>query len=137
MTTKTPPKQRTEKSLLRNRSTYFLINAAIVCVLLVMCGWIVFSPADVQCVYATKGLICPTCGLTRAFRTVLSLDFNHIHLQQGVFKIAFFFLVQLFFRFVIFILTLRNEWPNSFTVMDVAFSVVIFVWAFWHLLPFG
>lgn len=134
MMIKIPRKQRTGKNLLRNRSAYFLINAAILLVLLFICGWVIFRPADVKCVYAAKGLSCATCGLTRAFRTIILLDFKGIHLQSGVFQIAFFFVFQLICRTTVFLFYFRREPSKGFIAADVLFSIALFILVFWRLI---
>jgi hypothetical protein len=134
MTTKIPQKQKRKKSLLRNSSTYFLVNAAILFVLMILCVWIAFSPVDVQCAYAAKGLSCPTCGLTRAFRTVLAFDFEHIYIQRSVFQIVFFFAFQLIWRVIVFLLYFRKEPSKRFIGADILLSITLFVAVFWRLI---
>jgi hypothetical protein len=133
MMTKIPLKQKTGKSLFRNKSTYFLVNAAVLLVLIVLFAWIAFIPADVKCVYAAKGLSCPTCGLTRAFRTVLSFDFANVHLQRSVFQITFFFVIQLIWRAIVFLMYFRREPSKWFIGADVLFSIALFILVFGRL----
>jgi len=97
--------------------------------------WLYVTPEDVSCVYAEKGLTCPTCGLTRAFRAILSFDstvaINPLHL-----KIVFFVLIQFFQRLIATVWSFYKTPSWRWIMIDIAVSVLLFIWAFYELFPF-
>ncbi|MBI3238482.1 MAG: DUF2752 domain-containing protein [Flavobacteriia bacterium] len=97
--------------------------------------WLYFTPEDLHCVYAQKGLVCPTCGLTRAFRAIITFDveatINPLH-----WKMVLFFIVQFFLRLIATLWSYNKQPSNRLITIDCVLSSILFVLAFYPLFPF-
>lgn len=121
--------------MINSRYTYFWINLLLLIAFLGLVVWLYFTPEDLSCVYAEKGLTCPTCGLTRAFRAIITFDstvkINPLHM-----KIVFFFLIQLLMRLVVTVWSFYKIPTRRLITTDIAVSVMLFIVAFYPLFPF-
>jgi hypothetical protein len=97
--------------------------------------WLYFTPEDLHCVYAQQGLVCPTCGLTRAFRAIITFDveatIDPLHR-----KMVLFFIVQFFLRLVATLWSYYKQPSRRLITLDIVLSSILFVLAFYPLFPF-
>ncbi|HLP53942.1 MAG TPA: hypothetical protein VK151_02900 [Fluviicola sp.] len=97
--------------------------------------WLYFTPEDISCVYVQKGLSCPTCGLTRAFRAIITLD-SSVEINPLHGRIVYFCLIQFFLRLTATLWSYYKTTSRKWIITDIILSVLLFVWAFYVLLPF-
>jgi hypothetical protein len=115
--------------------TYFWINLLLLTALLGGLLWLYFTPEDLHCVYAQKGLLCPTCGLTRTFRAIITGDLEKtINPLHG--KIVGFFIVQFFLRLTATFWSTYKQPSRRLITLDIVVSSMLFVVAFYPLFPF-
>jgi len=97
--------------------------------------WLYFTPEDVSCVYAQRGLTCPTCGLTRGFRAIITFDSTAV-INPLQLKIIVFVLIQFFLRFLLTLRSFYKTPSQKLITIDIAMSALMFVMAFYELFPF-
>ncbi|MDH4473789.1 MAG: DUF2752 domain-containing protein [Fluviicola sp.] len=115
--------------------SYFWINLLLFIAFLGGVLWLYFTPEDLHCVFAQKGLVCPTCGLTRAFRAIIAGDVEKtINPLHG--KIVMFFIVQFFLRLAATLWSYYKQPSSRLITLDVVVSSLLFVLAFYPLFPF-
>lgn len=114
----------------RNRDTYFYINFFLLLVFLAVFAWVLVAPSDVRCVYAAEGYSCATCGLTRAFRSLLTGDFSELTAGTRNSAILGFFCYSLVSRLLLVICSLGREAPTRVIGLDILITLAVFTYAF-------
>ena len=113
-------------------SDYRIINYCFVVILFLgfsYCFFLKSVPADIQIKSNCDGdLYCKSVGLTRAFNSVLHLDFEQAKSYNPNFYYPFcFFLSQFFYRIII---SFKREVSHNFITIEIILSILFFLFSF-------
>ena len=114
-------------------SDYRIINYCFVVILFLgfsYCFFLKSVPSDIQLKSNCEGeLHCKSVGLTRAFNSVLHLDFKKAKSYNTDFYYPFyFFIVQFFFRVIV--ISFKRELSTNFITIDIVLSTLFFLFCF-------
>ena len=104
---------------------YHIFNLFVVLIALGVVLIVIFEPFTIQCMYSQIGSSCKTCGLTRAFRSVLNGDLKSI---RGVFLPLFVLLPgQLLLRPCISVMLATTRKIQIIRNIDIFVTVILLV----------
>ncbi|MBW3518447.1 DUF2752 domain-containing protein [Flavobacterium sp. NKUCC04_CG] len=76
--------------------SYRIINYTLLVLFMAGLLWLLFSPVTPSCYYQKNyGINCPTCGLTRDFKSILKGDFSGLIAANSFYYFSAFSLVFL------------------------------------------
>ncbi len=109
----------------RSRQSYRLINYTLLVLFVVGLLWLLYGPVTPSCYYQdTYGMSCPTCGLTRDFKSILSGDFSNLISKSSLYFFVAFSLIFLTRILANMLLNFSNI-RKVFIVYEVAAAIII------------